>query len=455
MTIVWRQKLRSSEHFLAKSYHCKNYNKQQLKWPAILLIIEHALGNQMTQQRFGFFFVFILPALIVIMISLTFDWLKNTNQVYQAQVQTIPYLAAVLAFVLALQYYQFKTFFAALILLLAYLSFWQLLHGSNSSPLGIYWGLSIIFSMQWLWLSFSQPSNPVSLKGLTTAILLALPYLILMADGNSLLLGQLIQSLPKSWRQDIINGVWISPMALMIFLPTLAAVSYRSFKERSLIAGSMFICLLAIFTALVWLQRPLYGVTFFVGASLTLVVSLFIESWAQAYRDELTGLASRRALMSRLHSLSGRYSLAVIDVDNFKVFNDRYGHDTGDDVLRIVAQQLGKVGPRNKAYRFGGEEFVILMPGKHLDDAHQLMDQLRKRIANYPVVIRDRVRRPNQDVQGIEQRGLVSVKRTIHITVSIGIAQPDARNLKPASVFKLADEALYRAKAQGRNQVVS
>lgn len=409
----------------------------------------------MTQQRFGLFLVYILPALIVVLTSLSFDWLKQANQVYQAQIQTIPYFAALMAFVLALQYYQTKTFFAALIVLATYVSYWQLLFGQHSNPLGIYWGLSLIFCAQWLWLSFAKPANPLSIKGMITLVVLLLPYIMLLADNNSYHIGQLIKSTPDAWRQDIVPGVWISPLALAIYAPTLALVAYRSVKENALVSGAMLIILLATLAALIWLQRPLYGVTFFVGSSLTLVVSLFIESWAQAYRDELTGLASRRALMSRLQNLSGRYSLAVVDVDNFKIFNDRYGHDTGDDVLRIVAQQLMKVGPRNKAYRFGGEEFVILMPGKHLDDGHQLMDQLRKRIANYPVIIRDRVRRPNQDAQGVEQRGVTTVKRTIHITVSIGVAQPDARNLKPASVFKLADEALYRAKGQGRNQVVS
>jgi len=75
-------------------------------------------------------------------------------------------------------------------------------------------------------------------------------------------------------------------------------------------------------------------------------------------------LPSRRALIERLPSLGRRYTVAMVDVDHFKNFNDTYGHDAGDQVLRMVASRLGEVSGGGTAFRYGGEEFTILFPGK-------------------------------------------------------------------------------------------
>lgn len=409
----------------------------------------------MTQQRYSYFVVLVVPLLIIALASLGIEWLSSISSIYQAQVQAVPYLLGVLSFVLAIQYYQHRTLLAAWAMTLGYIVFWQLLVGNKSSPSGLYWGLMLILPLQLALLSLDRQHPLLSKAGIARLLGLGLPYALLLADQNSHLVASLMRSLPEGLRSDIWPGIWLTPLSLVIFVSCAAIISWRIYRLPCLINGCLLASLVAVAVALTWLQRPLVGVTMFVGSGLALVVSLFIESWAQAYRDELTGLPSRRALMSRLQTLRGRYTLAMVDVDNFKSFNDRYGHDTGDDVLRIVAQQIAKVGHGGKAYRFGGEEFVILFPGKRLDKALPALEQLRKLIAGYPMVIRDQIKRPVRDAQGRVQRGSTPVKRTIHITVSIGVAQPDFANLKPESVFKMADEAVYQAKAQGRNQVVS
>ena len=99
-------------------------------------------------------------------------------------------------------------------------------------------------------------------------------------------------------------------------------------------------------------------------AGLILVGSIIENSYLLAYHDELTTLPARRAFNEALLRLEDSYAVAVVDIDHFKKFNDTYGHETGDQVLRLVAAKLATVTGGGRAYRVGGEEFSILFPGK-------------------------------------------------------------------------------------------
>src|SRR5690606_30775184 len=102
-------------------------------------------------------------------------------------------------------------------------------------------------------------------------------------------------------------------------------------------------------------SSPARGIWFLAGA-VVLIVSLIETAYSLAFNDELTGLPGRRALNYALNSLEAPYAIAVIDVDHFKNFNDKYGHDVSDQVLRMVAGKLRDVGGGGNASRSGGEE---------------------------------------------------------------------------------------------------
>ena len=95
-----------------------------------------------------------------------------------------------------------------------------------------------------------------------------------------------------------------------------------------------------------------------------MAVAMVETGYRLAYHDELTGLPGRRAFNQMLLSVKADYCIAMVDVDHFKNFNDTYGHDTGDQVLRMVAAKLARVGGGGKAFRYGGEEFAIVFPHK-------------------------------------------------------------------------------------------
>lgn len=183
-----------------------------------------------------------------------------------------------------------------------------------------------------------------------------------------------------------------------------------------------------------------------------LIVSVVESSFAMAFRDGLTGLPSRRAFNEEILGLGGRYTIALVDVDHFKRCNDRYGHDVGDQVLRMVAARLAEVSGGGRAFRYGGEEFALLFPGKERWECVPHLERLREAIKATTFTLRgpDRPRRKPK-----KPRQTRAPARTIGVTVSIGVAERSARHPDPESVIKAADQALYRAKREGRNRVIA
>jgi len=166
----------------------------------------------------------------------------------------------------------------------------------------------------------------------------------------------------------------------------------------------------------------------------------------------LTGIPSRRALNERMAGLGNRYTMAMIDVDHFKKFNDTYGHDLGDQVLKMVAAHIDEVSGGGKAYRYGGEEFTVLFPGKEIAQAIPHLEALRKEIESYRLALRA-TDRPKKVKGSKREKGSWRGKNAVSVTVSIGVAERNERLATPQAVIDAADRALYRAKEKGRNQL--
>jgi GGDEF domain-containing protein len=186
---------------------------------------------------------------------------------------------------------------------------------------------------------------------------------------------------------------------------------------------------------------------------LILAVAVAHEAYQMAFRDELTGLPGRRALNERLPRLGRNYVIAMADVDHFKKFNDTHGHDVGDQVLRVVANQLRKIGGGGKAYRYGGEEFTLVFSGKTLEECKPHLETVRQAVESYVIQLRDKGSRPHNDTKGKQRRGAAAAT-SVTVTVSIGVAEKESDQRTPEEVIKAADRALYAAKGAGRNCVV-
>jgi diguanylate cyclase (GGDEF)-like protein len=185
------------------------------------------------------------------------------------------------------------------------------------------------------------------------------------------------------------------------------------------------------------------------SAGLVLVVATLESVYAMAYHDELTGLPARRALNDALLRVGGTYTVAMVDVDHFKKFNDTHGHDVGDQVLRTVAGRLARVAGGGRAFRYGGEEFAVLFPGKTAEESAPHLETLRTAVAGATFTLRG-LDRPKRKPKSPRARNASA--RQLAVTVSIGAAQARGSAL-PEQVVKAADKALYRAKEGGRNRV--
>ena len=167
-------------------------------------------------------------------------------------------------------------------------------------------------------------------------------------------------------------------------------------------------------------------------------------SLEMAVTDALTGLHNRRYMSGQLQALVSRaaqggsgVSVLMLDIDHFKSVNDTFGHDAGDEVLREFAVRLAtNVRAVDLPCRMGGEEFVVVMPGAALEDAHRVAERIRRDVAAAPFRV-------------------MSGKELLNVTISIGVAATNGAADTPDALLKRADEGVYEAKASGRNKVIA
>lgn len=187
------------------------------------------------------------------------------------------------------------------------------------------------------------------------------------------------------------------------------------------------------------------------GAAGALVAGTLESIFAAAYRDALTGLPSRRALDERLGGLTPGAVVAMLDVDHFKQFNDTYGHDTGDQVLRMVAWRLAEV-PEAEAFRYGGEEFTLIFASLPMGEVLKRLEGARAAVAASKFTVRAGDRPKGK--RGKERRVDTGQRHGLSVTVSIGAALL-ADGEHPLELVKRADDALYKAKEAGRDRVIA
>lgn len=158
--------------------------------------------------------------------------------------------------------------------------------------------------------------------------------------------------------------------------------------------------------------------------------------------DPLTGVYNRGFYdrqvsleIERAHRTHRKFGLLVLDVDDFKQINDKYGHRAGDQVLSQLAKELqSKMRKIDLLFRYGGEEFVVLLPGAEQEETERTGERLRRIIDEMTVT-------------------LEGESATLPVTISVGAAVFPDQSRTQSGIFKAADEAMYRAKKQGKNRV--
>ena len=223
------------------------------------------------------------------------------------------------------------------------------------------------------------------------------------------------------------------------------------YRQASAFRWSQLAAWLAFMVFVIGVEQTEASMWAVLVVSVSFLLALADRMLKLAYIDELTGLPQRRALMSELQHLRKRSAVCMLDVDHFKKFNDRYGHEVGDQVLRLLGRILKSVSGF-KAYRYGGEEFTLVFSHNNEEKLKDVLETVRSKVANYPLALRD-PSRPEKSRKGKEKRGKQSDKKTVKVTISLG-ATTKAPGDTPDSILKRADENLYAAKKAGRNRYV-
>ncbi|QQZ63316.1 diguanylate cyclase [Paenibacillus sonchi] len=378
------------------------------------------------------------------------------NKMSNPQVEAIgfsPYAIFFVGAVLSWKFNRSREFYILLILALCIASMAYLpeISGTALRSGDVYSIICMVIPLNIALFSFFKERGIISLwGGLRMALIL----------GQCLFLFWQMESGEREWLHlfnkevvpvDLYAVTPIPQLSVITFVIAFAILLVRAIVYRSSSQEISFISvLLAIFYVLHQNNNPLLYSIIFAASGIVFIISIIQDSYSMAFSDELTGLPSRRALKQDMMKLGFNYTIAMLDIDFFKKFNDTYGHDTGDEVLRLVASNIKEVTGGGRAFRYGGEEFTILFPGKTISDVLPHLEELREKISKQAFTIRAKGRSKNKSSK---RSSSTRTSKQIYITVSIGVSQKNEKYKTTETVMKSADTALYRAKKKGRNCV--
>jgi len=376
-------------------------------------------------------------------------WLERNHEL----LSQLPYLLFMLTALMSFHFNRNRVFFCLLQLTALYLLLGAMSGGWQQSqvPLLVL-ATGILIPLNLCLVSLFHDRSLVSMQnyGLVTLLLVEIGGLFWLLPGHNPLYLQSV--LEFSGQLTPVPGINLPPLVLIVVGAAAIILLVRLTVFSTPINNSLLAMLVVVCLALNSYAVDGLLILLFSLAGLILLIGLVQDSYNMAYRDELTGLKGRRALNDYLARLGRRYAIAMVDVDFFKKFNDNYGHDVGDQVLKMVAAQLTRTTGGAHAYRFGGEEFTLVFPRKQMQQVRPHLEAVREMILAYPLVIRSKAR-PEEVKQGKKQRENKGAMANIHVAVSIGVAERNADLKTPADVIKAADLALYKAKRNGRNRV--
>ena len=321
------------------------------------------------------------------------------------------------------------------------------LEGGNHS----FWYLfPITTSLGFLFIGILSERGLYSLYGLFKIIImlfiLSITY-YLLATFSLELKNALDSSIIKYTIPFKINDfTFLISLLSVIFISIVSILFYKNDVEKAPIWA-----LVALLIPSYFFRTQNSFILFSSLSSIIFIFALLKDSYNMAYIDTLTKIPARRALEEYFLKLGSKYSIAMVDIDFFKKFNDTYGHDIGDEVLKLVAEQLMNIKGGGKAFRYGGEEFTILFANKTHDKVLVYLEDARESIAKRTFTIRREDRPKEKPDKKVKQKK----QKKVNLTVSIGVAHAPIDGKTPSDIMKKADISLYKAKENGRNCTVT
>jgi len=399
------------------------------------------------------FWAFLLPGIIVAMAYWSISNVDTLSKTVISLHQSIPYLIITPALALSLMFRLSREFNLLLILIIVLLIekhfIWHNTFKLEYNQHILFHSIALLFPLNIVLHNFLAERGIFSLNELKRIAINLIQALALFAfillDHDAL--NQYLLS--SSFAKGSIKAIPISQVSLTLFTLGAVAIITRAILKPSVLNITQISIYFSGFFVLYFSNNELQASLFIGTTAFVILIGIILNSYHLAYIDDLTGLPSRRVLRHDLMALGKRYSIAMIDIDHFKRLNDTYGHDIGDQILRMVASRLRSSAGSSKIYRYGGEEFVILYPNNDINEATSKAIMICERVAVKPFIIRS-PKRPRKRPELIQRQADLE---DINVTVSIGVAEKSAQHAKPQDTLNDADRALYRAKDAGRNCV--
>lgn len=399
----------------------------------------------------GYLTTALLPGATALLAGLAAALVPGVREQVVAFLATYPFLLTGVGALLALVYRRRRALYALVVVALAAWAGTIAGQAEDELARSVAGVTAVLVPANFLALGVCRERSPFSAVGLAGLGVLAGQPLVAIYAWHAFL--PEVFALP--WT-PILPADWAFPGQLpdasgVLFALAFLVLSIRVARGGDPLDGGVLFALVASFWTLTGGLESTTMQLWLAAAALAVVASLVSASARWAFRDALTGLPGRRAGEEAIAQLGEEFAIAMVDIDHFKRINDRHGHPTGDQVLRLVAARLAEVGGGGRAFRWGGEEFLILFANRTLGATLPFLDGVHKAIASTPFRVRggDRPRRRPRKVAP-RQEGTPEVP----VTVSMGVAASERGAPRSVDeVLRAADAALYRAKAAGRNRI--
>ena len=398
-------------------------------------------------------FIFIVPAAFLAAAYLALPRMESLPPVWKEVLPYLPYTIIASGMLLSINFHRNRVFFVLLILAVFSWSCDTFLRDGLADFRArlVYQALSFLVPFNILLFCFMRERGVFSLGGRLRLVFLAAQagLVFWFVRYNYSGVEQLLTR--KIMASHLLDRLALSQAAFFMIAVAFVLITVRVAVRQSPIDSGFLGALAAAAFVCNRQGAPGVSLAFVSAGGLILTLTVLQETYNMAFRDDLTGLPSRRALNEQLTGLGRQYVMAMVDVDHFKRFNDTYGHDVGDQVLKMVASKMQGVKGGGKSFRYGGEEFTIIFPRKRMAETLPHLEDLRKAIAGYKLWLRS-TDRPKKAKEGEKRRTGSGGDTAVSVTVSIGVAE-SLEGHAPAETLRDADKALYRAKHKGRNQI--
>ncbi|MCP3851390.1 MAG: GGDEF domain-containing protein [Gammaproteobacteria bacterium] len=377
----------------------------------------------------------------------SFQILSHIPERYLPILEVLPFGLLIASIVLGIKFNRSQLIYSALLFSLIYSFFFWFVDFKPSQITLILNSLTLLLSVNIVLICLYSERGIFTLIGLSRLFIIGFQvvFMIWLIHENppqwSLWLNQIL------FPELQIKLLFFNQISLLSILICFFILSLLSIYQNNSFLGAILASWILVLYAITFAIKDIVFIANLFSFSLILLlITLISVSYQMAYLDELTGLPGRRALNEALNKLGNKYVLAMLDVDHFKKFNDTYGHDAGDDVLRLLGHRLSAVKGGGKPFRYGGEEFTLVFSGKSLDDVASHLEALRENVANKKFTLRKQERR-----QKGKRKSKKATQREVKVTISIGYAERSDKAKNHGTVLKMADKALYKAKKKGRN----